>query len=146
MGRDGNIMKNYFDYTIVKSYDKTIFAKTVELIMQNVKGIEKSEYDKDLYDENQIQYIKTANCEIRVGNSLMGNAVWVMSEVDLDDVLKEWKDKTFYESEDRILTSEEISRIVQEAEESATRYKALGKENGRKTNKRTSKYKSMIVR
>ena len=48
-------MKNYYDYTIKKGYDKDVFAKTVELLMNNLKDIEESEYDDDIYDEYQQQ-------------------------------------------------------------------------------------------
>lgn len=116
------MMKNYYDYIIAKNYDKTIFAKTVELIMQNVKDIEGSEYDEDLYDEYQIQYIKTSRGEIRVGNQMINAAVWAMSEIDLDGILKQWEDKTFYESEKRKLTSEEVSKAMQEAKTARERF------------------------
>lgn len=116
-------MENYYDYTIAKSYDKTIFAKTVKLIMQNVNDIEETDYDEDMYDELQIQHIKTSRGEIRVGNQMINSAVWIMSESDLDDILKEWEDKTFYESENKILTPEEGTRLLQEAEEAGERYR-----------------------
>ena len=116
-------MKNYYDYTIVSNYDKTVFEKTVELIMKNIKDIIETEYDEDMYDELQVQYIKTSRGEIRVGNQLINSAVWVMTEIDLDDVLKEWEDKTFYKSESRTLTPEEGQRLLQRVREAGERYR-----------------------
>ena len=116
-------MENFYDYTIAKSYNKEVFAKTVELLMKNLKDIEESEYDEDMYDESQWQYIKTLNGEIRIGNTVMDDVVWVQSEVDIEDILMEWEDKTFYESENRKLTPEEGSKILQEAEEAAKRFR-----------------------
>jgi len=115
-------MENFYDYTITKNYNKEIFAKTVELLMKNLKNIEESEYDEDMYDESQFQYIKTSNGEIKIGNSVMNDAVWVQSEVDIEDILTEWEDKTFYESDNRKLTFEEGSKILQEAEDAAKRF------------------------
>jgi len=116
-------MENFYDYTITKSYNKEVFAKTVELLMKNLKDIEESEYDEDMYDESQFQYIKTSNGEIKIGNSVMNDAVWVQSEVDIEDILTEWEDKTFYESDNRKLTFEEGSKILQEAEDAAKRFR-----------------------
>ncbi|MBE7027270.1 MAG: hypothetical protein E7410_06910 [Ruminococcaceae bacterium] len=116
-------MENFYDYTITKNYNKEIFAKTVELLMKNLKNIEESEYDEDMYDESQFQYIKTSNGEIKIGNSVMNDAVWVQSEVDIEDILTEWEDKTFYESDNRKLTFEEGSKILQKAEEAAKRFR-----------------------
>lgn len=116
-------MENFYDYTITKSYNKEVFAKTVELLMKNLKNIEESEYDEDMYDESQFQYIKTSNGEIKIGNSVMNDAVWVQSEVDIEDILTEWEDKTFYESDNRKLTFEEGSKILQKAEEAAKRFR-----------------------
>jgi len=33
-------MENFYDYTITKNYNKEIFAKTVELLMKNLKKLE----------------------------------------------------------------------------------------------------------
>lgn len=115
-------METFYDYTITKSCNKEVFAKTVELLMKNLKDIEESEYDEDMYDESQFQYIKTSNGEIKIGNTVMDNAVWVQSEVDIEDILIEWEEKTFYESDNRKLTSKEGSKILQEAEEAAKRF------------------------
>ena len=81
-----------------------------------------------MYDESQYQYIKTSNGEIIIGNTVTDNAVWIQSEVDIEDISKEWKDKKFYESDSRILTPEEGMKMLQKAEEAGKRFLAFIKE------------------
>ena len=79
--------KNRYDYNITREYDRTIFAKTVYLLTKSIEKIEESKYFEDPLDGDQIQIIKTPEGQVKVINDFMVGAIWVKSEINLDDIL-----------------------------------------------------------
>lgn len=79
-----------YDYNISPEYDRTIFAKLVSFLTKSIDNIEESKYLEDPLDGDQIQIIKTPDGEIKVINDFMVGALWIESEVNLDDILKEF--------------------------------------------------------
>lgn len=79
--------KKHYIYNIAKEYDREVFTKTVAQLEKNTINIESSEYIEELLDGDQIQIIKTPEGQVKVINDFMVGAVWVESEINLDDIL-----------------------------------------------------------
>ena len=75
-----------YTYNVSCNYSKEAFAKTVELIKNNVKNIVDMNYIEDSLDGDQIQTIITNMGKIVVKNIYMVGAVWVESEVELNAI------------------------------------------------------------
>lgn len=86
-GRKPNINAHY-TYNIEKEYNRNTFSKVVLSLLEKIKNIEVSEYIEDPLDGNQIQGITTTEGKIKVINDFMVGAVWVESEINLDDILQ----------------------------------------------------------
>ena len=79
--------KKHYIYNIAKEYDREVFTKTVAQLEKNTINIESSEYIEELLDGDQIQIIKAPEGQVKVINDFMVGAVWVESEINLDDIL-----------------------------------------------------------
>ena len=76
-----------YEYTIKKTADRKIFNDFCSLILSDIKDIETGELIDD-FDRAQIQSFKTPNGTIKVYNDYEVDAVYVDSEIKLDEIIK----------------------------------------------------------
>lgn len=75
-----------FSYNIAKNADQKAFDHVCSLIESGIKGIEKNPALKDV-DGSQIQTYTTHDGRIKVVNDYEVDAVYIDSEVNLDEVI-----------------------------------------------------------
>ena len=76
-----------YEYTIKKNADQKAFNAFCSLLLSDIKGIEKGERIDD-FDRAQIQTFKTPNGTIKVYNDYEVDAVYVDTEIKLDNIIK----------------------------------------------------------
>lgn len=76
-----------YEYTIKKSADRKVFNDFCSLLLSNIKDIETGELIDD-FDRAQIQSFKTPNGSIKVYNDYEVDAVYVDSEIKIDNIVK----------------------------------------------------------
>ena len=78
-----------FTYNVAPSFDNKIFAKTCSIIKSKIKEIKKEKLFVDVLDGTQIKTFETNRGKIKVYNDYDVGAVYVDSEFDLKEIIKQ---------------------------------------------------------